>query len=99
MKATFDFFNRTSVSISEASKFAKAWRETRQPSRDAAVKRYGNGFKVTVENTHTTFQFFADGKVVTFNAKPQPRYRTPMHLDVDESKPVVGIRNGKVIYA
>ena len=94
--ALYESFIRETVSISEASKLAQAWRNAKPQTRRAAVKAVHDGFEIKVEGTRTTFCFFADGSVKTVNA---PRISVRKFLVVDETKAVVGCCKGRPIYA
>ena len=92
-----DFCGKQTLTISEASKFAKAWRDAKAQTRKAACARLGAEFKLPVEGTRTTFVFSVAG-VKTINT---PKYSRPKTLDevMDYSRPVAGFSKGRPIYA
>ena len=100
MKAMFNGIEVAGIDMPKAvCAFSDDWKKCKPAKRSALMKtmQFEDGFALGLEGTRTYFQFFKDGTVKTVNL-PRPS-RQPLHLEIDEGRKAVGIRNGRVIYA
>lgn len=102
MSAKFEMFVISgAVESKKACELAREWKSASPATRKAACKRQGESFSVSISGSRSEFIFSVDGTVKTINniqQRPARKSNQPMHLVVDESRQVVGICKGRVIY-